>query len=77
MSLRSLYYHVHEARRRVSGGADDFSSWLEKIGADAGLVNRLRSIDFYFLNLGQLRQEILTIFKDYLSDLSGLAKVNP
>ncbi|HEY4760670.1 MAG TPA: DUF5752 family protein [Thermoguttaceae bacterium] len=72
MSFRSLYYHVHEARRRTGGGQDDFTSWLERMGADSALVDRLRSIDFYFLNLNQLRQEILQAFRVYLSDPAGL-----
>ena len=38
MSLRSLFYHVHDARRRTAGQSDDFSLWLEKCGADASLV---------------------------------------
>lgn len=76
MSLRSLYYHVHEARRQTKG-TDDFSIWLEKIGANAVLVERLRAIDFYFLNLSQLRQEILQVFQQYLSDPAGLEKATP
>ena len=29
MSRRSLFFHVHEARRRTAGQTDDFSLWLE------------------------------------------------
>jgi len=61
--LSSLYYHVHEARRRTGGRSDDFSQWLEGYGADAGLAARLRAVDFYFLNLSQLRREFLEILK--------------
>jgi hypothetical protein len=62
MPLRSLYYHVHEAHRRRPGATDDFSAWLEAFGADPSLVERLRRIDFYFLNLSQLRQELVAAF---------------
>jgi hypothetical protein len=62
LSLRSFFYHVHEAHRRNSG-SDDFSTWLEKFGADASLVARLRQIDFYFLNLNQLRHEFIEAFR--------------
>jgi hypothetical protein len=59
MPLSSVYFHVHEARRRTNNQADDFSSWLEKAEANPAIVARLRALDFYFLNLQQLRQEML------------------
>jgi hypothetical protein len=62
MPVRSLYYHVHEARRRTHGRSDDFSDWLEGFGADAALVTNLRAVDFYFLNLRQLRDALLEVF---------------
>src|SRR5579862_7895412 len=61
LPLRALFYHFHEARRRSGGQTDDFSDWLEHYGADATLVARLRAIDFYFLNLNQLRSEIIQV----------------
>ncbi len=63
MSLRSLFYHVHDARRRTRGATDDFSLWLEGYGAPASLVAGLRSIDFYFRNLEQLRDAVLEVFR--------------
>jgi hypothetical protein len=66
VSSRSLFYHVHEARRRSGGRTDDFSQWLENWGADAALVECIRKIDFYFLNLGQLREELRTTFRTHL-----------
>jgi hypothetical protein len=68
MSVRSLYYHVHEARRRSQGQTDDFSLWLERKGVQPQVVARFRAIDFYFLNLAQLRQELLQVFRQYLID---------
>lgn len=65
MSLRSLFYHVHEARRRTGGATDDLSAWLESAGGDADLVRDIRAIDFYFLNLTQLREELLELFRKY------------
>jgi hypothetical protein len=66
LSRRSLYYHVHEARRRQE--TDDFSTWLETCGADPGLVRALRAVDFYFLNLNQLREELVGAFRQYFPD---------
>jgi hypothetical protein len=71
MSLRSLYFHVHEGRRRTNNRTDDFSAWLESYGASASLVADLRKIDFYFLNLKQLRDELVAVFGRHLAE-SGL-----
>jgi hypothetical protein len=66
MSRRSLFYHVHEAWRRRK--TDDFSAWLEGREADPTMVARFRAVDFYFLNLNQLREELVEIFRQYLPD---------
>lgn len=63
LSFRSLFYHVHEARRRMAGQSDDFSAWLEQAGAEAALLAQIRAIDFYFLNLHQLRQALIEAFQ--------------
>jgi hypothetical protein len=68
MSLRSLFFHVHEARRRTVGKTDDFSLWLEASGIADSLVAALRSIDFYFLNLRQLRQALIEAFQHYMAE---------
>jgi hypothetical protein len=75
MSLRSLFFHVHEARRRTGGRTDDFSAWLEIIGADEALVAKLRAIDFYFLNLNQVRREFVDVFGRCLPDTDAILKV--
>lgn len=62
LSARSLFFHVHEARRRTGGQSDDFTLWLEQCDVSPTLLDRLRAIDFYFLNLGQLRHELTTVF---------------
>ncbi len=67
MSARSLFFHVHEARRRTGGQTDDFSLWLEQFETCQSLAKSVREIDFYFLNLSQLRQEILTLFQQQSS----------
>ena len=43
MSLRSLFYHIHEARRRTAGATDDFSAWLAECGASPSLVAGIRA----------------------------------
>jgi anti-sigma factor RsiW len=68
MTLRSLFYHVHEARRRNAGRTDDFSLWLETCEADPALIARIRAIDFYFLNLKQLRSELAAAFRQHTAE---------
>lgn len=68
LSLRSLFYHVHEGRRRTAGLTDDFSAWLDTIETDPDLVRDVRQIDFYFLNLNQLREALLGVFQQYLPE---------
>jgi hypothetical protein len=67
MPLRSIFFHVHDARRRTNGRTDDFSRWLEAYGVEPGLVEDLRKIDFYALNLSQLRIAICEILQQHLS----------
>jgi hypothetical protein len=63
LSARSFYYHVHAAHRRNQPPSDDFSAWLEGIGAERCVVARLRKINFYVLNLSQLRHEFTEAFR--------------
>lgn len=74
MSLRSLFYHVHDARRRTAGQSDDFSMWLEQCGAEASLVAMLRGIDFYFLNLSQLRRALVDAFERYAAEAPPVSR---
>jgi hypothetical protein len=77
MSLRSLFFHVHEARRRTSGQTDDFSEWLAGYGAEPALVEHLRKIDFYALNLSQLRAAIQEVLRLHLTLEPNVLKVAP
>ncbi|MBX7168957.1 MAG: hypothetical protein K1X74_21655 [Pirellulales bacterium] len=70
ISLRSLYYHVHEAHRRQ--GVDDISAWLERLDADKDLVRKIRTIDFYFSNLNQLRRQLFDILCAAVPELAAL-----
>ncbi len=65
VSLSSLYFHFHEARLRVrEGESDDFSRWIEAQFGPLSVVQQLRSIDFFFYSLEDLRQRILMIFDE-------------
>jgi hypothetical protein len=77
ISPRSLFFHVHDAHRRTAGQADDFSLWLEQSGADRSLVAELRAIDFYFLNLSQLRQALIEAFRRHTAEGQPIPRSAP
>jgi hypothetical protein len=68
MPARSLFYHVHAARRRTGGTTDDFSAWLRATQqpdpeqAEA-ISRRIQAVDFYFLNFNQLREALVAAFE--------------
>jgi len=56
MSESSLYYHFVEAHRRTLGSTDDFTVYLQDFdGEYKNLIQAFGKIDFYFLNLHELR----------------------
>jgi hypothetical protein len=56
LSYNSLYYHFIEARRRTPEKTDDFTAWMKKFGKKPDrLIKALERIDFYFLNLAELK----------------------
>lgn len=60
MSQSSIYYHFVEARRRTPAGLDDFSLWLQELPEETeDFVRALAGIDFYFLNLRELKRELV------------------
>jgi hypothetical protein len=62
LSLGSVYYHFVEARRRTDSRRDDFTAWLVEFGNGTKLLlEALKSIDFYFLTLSELKQTLITI----------------
>ncbi|MBE9486916.1 MAG: hypothetical protein IMY82_07080 [Chloroflexi bacterium] len=60
MSQSSVYYHFVEARRRTEGHLDDFSFWLQGSPEETQSFEQgLAGIDFYFLNLRELKRELV------------------
>ena len=63
----SLYFHFYEERKRHKGKeSDDFSIWIEENFNAEDLVEKIRNIDFYFFNLGEMRKKINHILDEYL-----------
>jgi hypothetical protein len=68
MTASSVWYHFIEARRRNPDGLDDFSLWLQghEVG-DPQLLQALSELDFYFLSLRRLQEELVSIAATHLS----------
>ncbi len=63
--LSSIFYHFHEARLRGPGDdSDDFSRWIVGQFGAHPIADGLRSLDFYFYALEDLRQRILAMFDE-------------
>ncbi|RII27168.1 MAG: hypothetical protein CXR31_07910 [Geobacter sp.] len=59
MTNSSIYFHFLEAKRRPPVCIDDFSVWLADWGSDfEQAIQSLRSIDFMFLTLSELKIEL-------------------
>jgi hypothetical protein len=66
MSLSTIYYHFVEARRRTPVRSDDFTAWLDGLSEPPlELIQALEQIDFYFLNLRELKEKLVAITKDF------------
>jgi hypothetical protein len=60
MTNGSIYFHVLEARRRQPVGQDDFSTWLSgQEGNWEHYLAAIRSIDFTFHSLSEIRRELV------------------
>ena len=68
-SLSSIYYHYVEARRRTPMRTDDFTAWLSDFGnGTEELRQALGDIDFYFLSLAQLRDQLIEAAAPYTEE---------
>ncbi|MFQ5606511.1 MAG: DUF5752 family protein [Candidatus Zixiibacteriota bacterium] len=71
LSTGSVYYHFVEARRRVPGGRDDFSAWIEGSGPGYERLGvQLGLIDYYFCSLSELRDRVAGVFQDFQGESS-------
>jgi hypothetical protein len=68
MTPSSIWYHFIDARRRNPDHLDDFTLWLGEQGlVDAPWVREFSEIDFYFMSLRELQQEVLSLFERHLA----------
>ncbi|MDM7940425.1 MAG: DUF5752 family protein, partial [Methanothrix sp.] len=67
ISIRSLYFHIFEARMRLGVQDNDFSQWLRSIGEDK-LADEISRLDPYNMTLENLRRKIIRMVEDRARD---------
>ncbi len=60
----SIYYHFYEARMRLGGGVDDFSTWIETSLNKQNLGERIRAIDPFMHTLDGIREHIVSLVEE-------------
>lgn len=63
MTNGAIYYHFLEARRRPPVGSDDFTAWLAGFPDQEPWCRALRSVDFAFFTLTELRGELVRVLE--------------
>jgi Family of unknown function (DUF5752) len=67
VEVSAIYYHVFEARHRLSSSENDFSEWaLHSLGMP-DLANRLRSINPYLGSLERLRSALIGVCDEFIA----------
>ena len=65
MSRSTIYYHFLEARRRSQDRVDDFTFWIKfHPEKNQQIIEELAKIDFYFLNLNELKTVLIDTLKN-------------
>lgn len=60
----SIYYHFYEARIRLGGGVDDFSSWIQDVLLKKALADRVRAIDPLMHSVEGIRDHIIEVVEE-------------
>jgi len=67
VSIRSLYFHMFEARMRLDVPDNDFSQWLKGMGEDQ-LAQEISKLDPYNITLESLRKKMIGMVEKYAHD---------
>ena len=64
VSINSVYFHVFDAKMRLTSGENDFSRWFRDQDKTA-LANETRRLDPYSYTLDGLRRQIVALVKKH------------
>lgn len=69
VQVSSVYYHFYDARRRLGGNLDDFRHWLMNDEKKyRNLIRRIAGIDFYLVDLEDLRGLLVKVLQEGAPD---------
>ncbi len=69
MPISSIFYHFVDSRRRTVSSENDFSEWLWNFEKQCCvLAEKINTIDPYFNNLSELRDQLSVVFAKYLEE---------
>lgn len=69
ISVYSIYFHFIESRLQTGFHSDDFSTWMETSLNIPDLAQKIRSIDTNIYTLEELRNRIMQLIDEYLSNI--------
>jgi hypothetical protein len=65
----TMFYHFIDARWRNPESVDDFQPWIERFGNHySGLIRELASVQPYFVDLEELRDQLTTKVTHYFAE---------
>lgn len=67
VEVSAIYYHMFEARTRLTSKQSDFSNWVEKSLLLPELSERIRAMNPYVGSLERLRSGLLAICDEFLA----------
>ena len=69
----SIYFHFYEARMRLGGGRDDFSTWMERGLGKAALAAAIRDIDPFMRTIEGIRARLTEVVDEELrAEMEGV-----
>jgi hypothetical protein len=71
ITIRSLYFHIFEARLRLEKGKNDFSNWIENSLQDKKLAQAIARLDPYTHTMEGLRQTLVTLIQERIKEIKN------
>ena len=71
ISIRSLYFHIFEARLRLKKKKNDFSNWIETSLGDKKLARDITRLDPYTHTMEGLRQSLIELIQERIREIKN------
>jgi len=68
VTIRSIYFHIFEAKLRLEKGVNDFSFWIGTSADAPELAKKISSLDPYTFNMETLRRKIVDIITEWCAN---------